>query len=136
MFWVDLERLRRFLHAKEKIHVIYVKLGYILKQYALELGRRWCETGLPPDRSKPRDVLDSKFTALLATLDGSMEFADFSAQLRLNQFVRRMWKNYEAPYWRFRMWRSPRLPWTSSREAGCRSRDQSRMCLRAYVPTM
>lgn len=44
--WSDLTRLRTFLHAKESIHVVYVKVGFHLKRLLLELGRRWCETGM------------------------------------------------------------------------------------------
>ena len=43
-FWRDLRRLRRFLLAKEKIHVCYVKIGFLLKHLLLERSRRWIRT--------------------------------------------------------------------------------------------
>lgn len=43
-FWRDLGHLRRFLLAKEKIHVCYVKIGFLLKHLLLERSRRWIQT--------------------------------------------------------------------------------------------
>ena len=102
IFWTDLNRLRRYLHAKEQIHVIYVKFGFILKRYALELGRRWIEQGILHQDADPADIFFLQYPQLEAKIHAAP--ADISRDLlarevRWSRLERQIWRNYKRAYW-------------------------------------
>ena len=126
-FWVDLQRLRTYLEAKEHIHICYVKIGFMLKIVAQERGRRWATAGRILDLETPgRAILSAPVHALLRAIeeDGLLKHegkdeegkagqsgnqagtsSPSSSSCELNRIIaiaehqRNAWLKYVVPYW-------------------------------------
>lgn len=84
--------MRKFLEWKERIHVVYVKIGYEIKKVATAFA-----PSLFP--SDPADVFYASGLDLLEHLGGTLSKSDFVERARATKIAREMWAQYKAPYW-------------------------------------
>jgi phosphohistidine swiveling domain-containing protein len=96
-FFKDVERLRTFLNAKEKIHSVYVKMGFHLKRFVLELGDRWCASG---ELNMPAEnLLNATYPMLLGRINNEITATTLNQHIRYVEYQRESWKCYSCPYW-------------------------------------
>lgn len=94
--WDLLGYLRDFLALKERVHVLYVRCGFLTKIAALELGRRWQRLGLI---AKAEDILETRTSTVRMWSEGSLSFERVRLAAARNRHEGLSWKNFDAPYW-------------------------------------
>ena len=96
-FFKDVQRLRTFLEAKEKIHSVYVKVGFHLKRLVLELGDRWCASG---ELNMPAEhLLNATYPTLLGRINNEITAVTLNQRIRYVEYQRESWRCFNCPYW-------------------------------------
>lgn len=96
-FWPQLEQMRGYLRGKERAHVVYVKLGYLTKRFAIEAGRRWAATGQMPPGFQPSHVLEAHWRDIVDAVDGVINIRSLGQRIANWVVYRAMWRGVNVP---------------------------------------